>query len=345
MTRETKIGLLVGLAFIIVIGILLSDHLTSATEPPQAPLVQAGGNVRTGVMVPGAAAAPPITNVQNVQQVAPRQPLPTQEELRPKKPPVEIVQIGPGNVPPAHVTQAQPPVSPINHQAPPAAQPHPAVVASRINPDQPADANSNPALQKVARSMGEEIVPAGQAPSGGGSQTEQPNPPKAGGATSVASGTQYQAQPGDSLGRIAAKTLGTSSKAACDAIIALNPSLQSNPNLVIAGRTYNIPSRGNSAPKQTNSDNAPPAPAPVSPADSQGQTADSGNTTPASATPEYFYTVKSGDTLTKIATEQLGSPAAVQAIRDLNQDALNGSDLIRVNQKLRLPAKPLAAAE
>ena len=40
MTRETKIGLLVGLAFIIVIGILLSDHLTSSTEPPMATLAQ-----------------------------------------------------------------------------------------------------------------------------------------------------------------------------------------------------------------------------------------------------------------------------------------------------------------
>src|SRR2546421_6340097 len=38
MTRETKIGLLVGLAFIIVIGILLSDHFTTATQPHQAAL-------------------------------------------------------------------------------------------------------------------------------------------------------------------------------------------------------------------------------------------------------------------------------------------------------------------
>ena len=36
MTRETKIGMLVGLAFIIVIGILLSDHMTSTTEPQRA---------------------------------------------------------------------------------------------------------------------------------------------------------------------------------------------------------------------------------------------------------------------------------------------------------------------
>src|SRR3954468_17682376 len=38
MTRETKIGLLVGLAFIIVIGILLSDHFTTANQPHQAAL-------------------------------------------------------------------------------------------------------------------------------------------------------------------------------------------------------------------------------------------------------------------------------------------------------------------
>ena len=56
MTRETKIGLLVGLAFIIVIGILLSDHLTSTNEPQQAQLAQVAGNVRTGVAIPGAAA-------------------------------------------------------------------------------------------------------------------------------------------------------------------------------------------------------------------------------------------------------------------------------------------------
>ena len=42
MTRETKIGLLVGLAFIIVIGILLSDQLMRATEAPPADGVARG---------------------------------------------------------------------------------------------------------------------------------------------------------------------------------------------------------------------------------------------------------------------------------------------------------------
>ena len=96
MTRETKIGLLVGLAFIIVIGILLSDHLTSTNEPMQAQLAQAGGNVRSAVTVPGASTSPLAINNPAPQHVAPVQPVPTKEELTPKQPPVEIVQIGAG---------------------------------------------------------------------------------------------------------------------------------------------------------------------------------------------------------------------------------------------------------
>ena len=64
----------------------------------------------------------------------------------------------------------------------------------------------------------------------------------------------------------------------------------------------------------------------------------------AAATPESFYVVKPGDSLTKIAVEQLGSAAGVPAIMDLNKETLKGSDLIRPNMKLRLPAKPMATA-
>ena len=52
MTRETKIGLLVGLAFIIVIGILLSDQLMRSTEPPAAPRAAVAENVRMGTATP-----------------------------------------------------------------------------------------------------------------------------------------------------------------------------------------------------------------------------------------------------------------------------------------------------
>src|SRR4051794_5842279 len=168
MTRETKIGLLVGLAFIIVIGILLSDHLTSATEPQQAQLAQVAGNVRTAVVVPGAQSAPPITTVPPQQPVVPQQPVPTKEELTPKQPPVEIVQIGPGAQTPqqqhpqqttlvVHPQQQQQPAKPqqSGDATPPTAQATqtgvPAGGGAAPHPLPPV----NGTLAKVAQTMGE----------------------------------------------------------------------------------------------------------------------------------------------------------------------------------------------
>ena len=65
----------------------------------------------------------------------------------------------------------------------------------------------------------------------------------------------------------------------------------------------------------------------------------------APAAPEHFYVVKAGDTLTKIAVEQLGSASGVPAIMDLNKDVLKGKDTIHPKMKLRLPARPLASAQ
>src|SRR3954462_2635339 len=82
MTRETKIGLLVGLAFIIVIGILLSDHMTSTPQPPQAALAESASNVRESVTSP-APATPGPTPITSVPQITPANPVLSQTELRP----------------------------------------------------------------------------------------------------------------------------------------------------------------------------------------------------------------------------------------------------------------------
>src|SRR6478672_1341210 len=82
MTRETKIGLLVGLAFIIVIGILLSDHMTSTTDPPKAPLSVAGPNVRESVAAPTSAQGATASATATPPAVAaPAQPVLTQQDL------------------------------------------------------------------------------------------------------------------------------------------------------------------------------------------------------------------------------------------------------------------------
>src|SRR5438477_1485128 len=93
MTRETKIGLLVGLAFIIVIGILLSDHLGS-TEPPQAQLAGVGDTVRGGAAIPPPV-NPPVTAMAPAA-AAPHGPIPTNTDLNPQPAGSAIVQISPG---------------------------------------------------------------------------------------------------------------------------------------------------------------------------------------------------------------------------------------------------------
>jgi len=51
------------------------------------------------------------------------------------------------------------------------------------------------------------------------------------------------------------------------------------------------------------------------------------------------YTVKSGDTLSKIAKWHLGDARRYMDIFNLNKDILDNPDLIKVGQKLKLPNK------
>src|SRR4051794_32819122 len=101
MTRETKIGLLVGLAFIIVVGILLGEHVSSTNEPAPASVAHAGENVREGVTTPGSGEAKPQQQQAPISVAgnggsspvdAPRSPVPTRADLANPPPPVGIVQ-------------------------------------------------------------------------------------------------------------------------------------------------------------------------------------------------------------------------------------------------------------
>ena len=56
------------------------------------------------------------------------------------------------------------------------------------------------------------------------------------------------------------------------------------------------------------------------------------------AAAEKTYTVKAGDTLSKIAKEQLGNANAYQQIFEANRDQLSDPDKIQPGQVLKLPA-------
>jgi nucleoid-associated protein YgaU len=341
MTRETKIGLLVGLAFIIVIGILLSDHLTSSTEPPQAALGVVGNNVRQTTVTPGAT-APPITAVVT-PQVQPQQPVMTQQEAnRPQ--PVQIINVGPTrtqqpqsqNVVSVQApTQQQPPVQ----VQQPEQQPPVQVAHERQTNEIPITRTPEVkgTLSEVAQQVGEPLVGLH------GETVTQSNDPKTNTKSNdskpvivaTAAGKQYKAEEGDSVSSMARKFMGGNTKANRDAIVAANPSLQQNPDRIIAGRTYLIPNEVTASAQSAQPQQQQPAPVAVNDKKEQPATND-GN--------DNVYVVKSGDSLSKIAVMQCGNGAAVTAIKDLNKDILKDSDTIQVGMKLRLPSKPLASA-
>lgn len=308
MTRETKIGLLVGLAFIIVIGILLSDHLTSSTEPPQAPLARVGDTVRQTVTTPGGVHQP-LTAVTPPTDVTPTATVPTRQDLTSQQP-VRIIAVGPGPQEPVSIQQQVPQPESVA-QTPVIDQRLP--ITRSLEPTTPVTP-----LEQVAQQHGEPIVVLNQPPS----STAQPA------STGHAGGfREHVAEPGDSLSKMAARYFGSNTKAHRDAIIRANPSLADNPNLIVVGRTYRIPVNASTP-------NPLPQQQAVQARDVQRPTGG-----------EYWYTVKPGDSLWKIATEQLGSGAAVAAIKELNADTLKGRDVVTVGMKLKLPGRPIARVD
>ena len=367
MTRETKIGLLVGLAFVLVVGILLSEHLTSATERPAAELALAGKSVRQGVSAPGA-------DQNNEPALPPSQPVPIARDLSGQvTAPAPIPQV-------TITTPAQPipaaPTQTIIVQAPAAAPLAPAQlpaqlvapIAGNTQPTAPVVTQlpqtaaltdpfaNDPAnqLARLAQQHGEPLDPvdpkAAQKldPKGGDVTPATPQIPADHGSTTVATTKTYKAQPGDTLNKLAAKLPGGSTKATRDAIVAINPTLQKDPNKIIAGRSYLLPfdlktvaqlpaaqsPAGQSTPviPDAKIDTKPMTPTVVAKADSKSD-----------AKSEFksdgrFYVVKPGDTLSKIAMIELGSKSHVDELKKLNEDKLKGGDKITVDMKLKLPA-------
>ena len=62
-----------------------------------------------------------------------------------------------------------------------------------------------------------------------------------------------------------------------------------------------------------------------------------GGGAPAAAAAAKTYTVKPGDTLSRIAKEHLGDANAYMKIFDLNKDQLKDPDVIKPGQVLKLP--------
>ena len=350
MTRETKIGLLVGLAFIIVIGILLSDHINSSTDPVRADMTSTYDKVQQSIGSPDSHPQSSAV-VMTAAPVIPQNPVPTQHDQPQTTPGTTIVAVGPGGDP------SQVPLPRSTPRLHPQVQPQPQPQTEDSAPQQqqpPAEANSNDIavsdpgnaqqdnsnvpdrLRSVARDNGMDLVPVGTPPANNapvGVHSENSRP-----ATTVANSgmRQIKAEDGDTVSKMAAKYLGANTKANRQAIIAVNPSMGPDGHLVIAGRTYQIPVAAASAqqpkPAAPTTDERTPEPR-REPATQRPAPPSAGVT---------YYTVKDNDSLWKIASEQLGSGPRWTEIRDLNSDILKGGESLHANMRLKLPAKSIA---
>jgi nucleoid-associated protein YgaU len=363
MTRETKIGLLVGLAFIIVIGILLSDQLMRSTEPPPAPLAGAADTVRRATATPASNQPAPVARTGPVAEVTPENTVPVREEVIARPPPVTFVEIRPGNggqtviVPSGqgantqgtNVALGQPPVAGQNQligENPGPVSANPRAVNGGANGGTgqvfPVSVRGR-GLADEAAAVGETLIgPDGQAlrasqplrpPAvGNGGQNPRPAP---------LAMKQYKAEIGDNLSRLASKFFGSNTKAARDAILAANPSLAGDPNKIIIGQVYNIPVPAAAEPgtvQITRSGQTGPAGTPPTRGGNSPQPP-----APSNVTIEHWYTVKSGDNLWKIAVEQCGDKNMVAAIKELNRETVKDWDRLQANMKIRLPVKPAGA--
>ena len=282
--------------------------------------------------------------------------MPTPRDLAPRPQPVQVAVGGPAYVDPQGQPRSaapepivQPPTNdvatndsgnsnarddePVISKAPPIASNDPQNSQAAGNQTQSGSNNTDiaVALRDAAKQHGEELVAlGGSAQNGQGGNSAHPAGMK-----------QYVAVDGDTLSKIAGRFFGSNTKANRDAIVAANPSLKQDPNKVLVGHTYNIPTAATGVPASAGMTAQLPAPAPAQPFQAQ-PIAQTQPPIITANTNDNLYTVKDGDSLWKIATEQCGGPAAIPAIRDLNKDTIKG-DNVMVNTKIRLPNKVASA--
>lgn len=344
MTRETKIGLLVGLAFIIVIGILLSDHINAAGDPLRAELSKIDGNVREGINTPRTQ-QPGETVMIAPQPVVPQNRVRTETEAEPRANGGNtMIVVGPGRDPsniqiPTRQPVVQGPTqsqdssdqgnSPV--QLSPGSGPVAVNNEQQTNPT-PSTTNSGVnELSAEAQKHNEPIVSASN-----GKPVGISNPRTGVELVARPEGRQVVAEENDTVSKFASKYMGANTKANREAIIRANPSVGPDGSKVFAGKTYVIPAPAAGAPAptgagQTVAQTPPPQP----------QVQQKPQVKPPTPT-TAIYTVRENDTLWKIASEQLGSGARYSEIVELNKDVLKGNAQLRPNMRLKMPAKAVA---
>ena len=361
MARETKVGLLAGLAFIICFAIILANR--GRQEPVATQLayrVDGGFDVQHAVQPaaspktvhqqpakqdqsdpPADSLTPALTERSNPTRIVlPRDRPPLAEPSAPRPSGTSIQQAAPTTTAVQEAnTDASLPVTTDNARIGRTLTLHPQdVVERRRALQEHLDALST-RLEKqdgsedAARSRGIQDTrhERGQRVTGGTAVTRAPT------VVPRARGTLYTVVPGDTLSKIAATHYGKQSATIVNAIFQANRSVLSSPDVLQVGVTLVLPViSGANAPTGAASSVRKPSAAPVHPSPAR---IESGQRL------FRWYQIRKNDRYISIAREQLGDAGRWREIYELNQDKFPDPQRIREGVRIKLPVTGVAVAQ
>lgn len=367
MTKETKIGLLVGLAFIILFAIILSEKGASPRD------------ARAPVFSPLDSTGPSIASAEDPRPLHDAGRLPVDSQLSP-------IISEPGSLArEEQIAQAAP-----DEDA--GASPLPNSLAGLIGPQDPAPnatASATPSAAQAQPSgllddrVGPEYTPPAELSPQAAPTNAIVQRPVEESSSIVAARTlekreplkvkaEHVVQPGESLSKISAKYYARYTPNRVKAIMECNPEVLKSEASVRPGMKLRIPELGDAfepAPafavaemrepvtQQPSRQIRIPLPigddptakaTPAAPRDRDQRRATAAETrreeSPRSGR-ERLYEVRRKDTLSSIARRELGSEKLVGTLKSLNKDVLGKKNIIKPGMKLRLPVLASSAAE
>jgi hypothetical protein len=152
--------------------------------------------------------------------------------------------------------------------------------------------------------------------------------------------TRHVAQPGDTVASLAADLLGEDNRANRDALIDANVSLQADPDLLLAGKSYIVPAPADATHDTTVEKSAQPAvePAAVAPQVTKAKP-NMQDSMPAKRGVELNYIAAIGDTVSNMAGAFLGGDGKIHkdAIINANTSLQADPDHVVVGKAYRIP--------
>jgi len=304
MTRETKIGLLVGMGVIIVIGILISDHLSEAQHQSPAELAGDVPEISRD-MIP-----PPVFSTRQDQsasaqndggrlpmprelsgQSSPQRSQPAQRQQRP-----DIIR--------QDLDRELYATMKTHEEQPPQVTPP--------QPKKPVDRNDlaeRAAASRAERQLREQFIEV--------DQRQAPVAVESGRARSESEPIVHYIQEDETLAAIARKYYGDPN--AYTRIVEANKKALPNPNVIRPGVRIVIPET--SADSSTSSQQRPA-------------------TRPSQQIKQYdSYTIGEGDTLSSIAKRFFGSAKQWQKVYELNKDVIDNPDRVAAGTTIRVPSR------